>query len=339
MRKSLRNVDVEAVLQKLGIQYVVRDNFELYSRCPNPEHKDKDPSWHIHSELKHPKNGVFHCWSCKWSGNVVNLVMKVKGISFSHAVRFVELCKKEIVYDDQQVTDDDYEKIFKGEPGEISMEWKGSPIVLEPIVCGVGKAWEYLQSRFIGQKYIELFGLLDWKEKQRVIVPIRREGRLISWIGRSYVGDKPKTLAPKNAPKRWELFGYDQINLNVNAISVTEGWVDVIRLLQIGRPNPIALCGSKATEYQVEFLSQFKNIELWLDGDKAGEVMAENLVSWLGHGRRISVVDLPEGKDPGSYAPWKLAEFESVDWGSYTERRKANGSSGTETRSEGGVCP
>ena len=324
-RVPIRNVDVEIVVQKLGIEYTKRDDFELYARCPNPDHADKKPSWHIHAELGAHNNGLFHCWSCKWSGNVFALIMTVKRISFVRALQFAEQCRKEISYETTcEVAAEEYERSLNGvEPGEVGLIWKGKKI--QAVSIEINKdAWRYLRSRWIGSEYIERFGFLDWKEGRRVIVPIFRDGRLISWIARSYVGSKPKTLAPQNAPKKWEIFGYDNVNVATKAVTVAEGWVDVIRLMQIGRPNPIALCGSKITEYQAEFLSQFKSIEVWMDGDKAGEVLAKDAAAWLGRDRQIRVVPLPQGMDPGEYPPWELKEFEPIDWLVYLQKRRNN---------------
>jgi DNA primase len=175
----------------------------------------------------------------------------------------------------------------------------------------------------IGMKYIDGCGLLDWPAKKRILVPITRHGRLISWVARSYSGAKPKTFAPAGAPKKWELIGFDQFNRSHRTVNVCEGWVDRIRLMQIGRSNACALCGSKMSEYQAEALIFAERIIIWQDGDKAGEVMAEDLAAWLGRGRELLIVPTPSGKDPGTFSPSELSEFQPITWSEYqTQRRK-----------------
>jgi len=298
---------VPSLLRELGIDYEDRGDGELYARCPNPRHDDSNPSWHIHS-ARDSRNGVFHCWSCKWSGNVVKLVSAVKGCSMSDAAVFVERYSQKAAPLLTEPVSEDYERSLRSlEPPEIGYVWKGRRMRLYAVEEGTD-ASEYLHRRMVGRAYAERFGLQDWREKRRVVVPIRRRGRLISWIARSYIGAKPKTVAPKGAPKKWELFGYDEAS-NGRTASLCEGWVDAIRLMQAGRPNPIALCGSRVSEYQAESLAGFRKFEVWADGDHAGEGMIADLKAWFGRGREIIVYRVPVGKDPADLHPAEIVEI------------------------------
>ena len=304
-RVNLAAVDVPAVLRALGLEFEDRGEGELYARCPNPEHPDSNPSWHIHSGSD-SRNGVFFCWSCKWSGNIFTLVATVKGCAMGEAARFVAEHAREEVSIGEPAGPEDYERSLRAvEPPEIGLEWKGRRIEARPVEWG-SEAAEYLRRRMIGMAYVQKFSMLDWKERRRVIVPITRGGRMISWIARSYVGGKPKTLAPRNAPKRWELFGYDQLGFGP-VVSICEGWADQIRLAQAGRPNPVALCGSRVSEQQAESLARFKRFEVWPDGDTAGEGLVRDLRAWLGRGREFVVFRVPDRKDPSDLHPAEIA--------------------------------
>ena len=320
----IRNVDVEAVVKKLGIEYVKKEE-ELYAKCPNPGHSDRSPSWHINTGggLQH---GLFYCWSCGWKGNIFKLVMTVKKCSFPAALRFVNDCRAELNIIDYEVKEEDYEiNLWSREPGEIGLVWKDKPIKTRPIIRdgGESKAYKYLLDRKIGGRYILQFGMLDWIKKQRIIVPIRRNSKMISWVARSYAGSKTKTLAPQGAPKRWEIFNYDGLDMSIDTISVIEGWADAIRLMQAKRPNPAALCGSKVSEYQAEFISKFKRIEVWKEGDKAGDELAEQVAGWFGRNREIFIYEMPRGKDPGDFSPQALCNFKPKTWDHY--RGEKNG--------------
>jgi len=312
-RISLRNIDVAKVLDALGIVYQ-KNKDELYAKCLHPEHKERTPSWHIRAKLGDEKNGIFFCWSCGWKGNLITLVSNVKKVGFPAALSMVEEFQKSapIV---KEVGEEEYLKPMQSfEPPEIrDFIWAGKKIRTYPIRTG-GEAFEYLIGRNIGGRYVEECGLLDWPEKGRIIVPIRRHKKMISWVARSYRDELPKTLAPAGAPKKWELLGFDEIDRAKEEISLCEGWVDRIRLMQIGCINPCALCGSKMSEFQADAIGFAKKITIWQDGDRAGEVMSRDLASWLGRGRELWIVRFPQGRDPGSFNPSDLSEFKPISW-------------------------
>lgn len=312
-----RRADVEKVLAGLGIDFERKPDDDLYAICPNPGHPEKGPSWHIRAVPGDDKNGVFNCWSCKWSGDLFDLVMKIKGCDFPAALEFVEASAIQAMPADAVASPDDYLRdMGPCEPPGIGYEWPDREGTLRPFkptrirpgcVCS-----SYLTGRLIGQQYIDRYGLLDWQEMSRVIVPITRGARLISWVARSYNGRNPKTFAPKGAPKLWELFGLDQLDRSTPEVNLAEGWADAIRLAQIGVPNPLAICGSSLTEYQVDDILFARKITIWMDGDRAGRALSEDAVAWLD--REFHVVELPEKTDPGDYHPGDLAKFESQNW-------------------------
>jgi DNA primase len=43
-------------------------------RCPHPDHKDKNPSFHVYPD------GRFHCYGCGWHGDATDLWAVVKGL-------------------------------------------------------------------------------------------------------------------------------------------------------------------------------------------------------------------------------------------------------------------
>jgi DNA primase len=324
-RRVRKAADIEALLRRLGIKFERRDD-DLYALCPNPGHSEKDPSWHIRSVTGDPKNGVFNCWSCKWTGDVFTLVSEIRKVDFARALAFVKtFAKPEASRPAATVSDDDYTRNLRAvEPPEIGFFWPNADGDLEPFdprrIAEGTPCGNYLASRWIGSQYIERHGFLDWPEKNRVVVPIRRRGRMISWIARSYNGGKPKTFAPKGAPKRWELFGLDYLDRSVPEVNLVEGWVDHIRISQIRTLNALALCGSKMTEPQVEEILFAQRIIVWMDGDKAGEVLAGDVAAWLGRGRTLMIVEMPKGKDPGDYSPKEISSFQAEPWNDYKRR-------------------
>lgn len=323
---SFAHLDVEALLKSLDISYERRED-ELYAKCPNPEHTDSEPSWHIKAlrdsvSGSSSLNGIFNCWSCGWSGNAAKLVMTLKSCSFVDALRYTNECGLEHeIPVEVDIDESDYDWMLRDEEPELlkQYEWKGKSIKTRPAQRDIAseQCMDYLDSRLIGAKYIKKFGIVEWRRARRVIVPITRNGKMISWVARSYNGSLPKTLTPLGAPKKWELFNYDHLNCSQDLVSIVEGWADVIRLDQVGKVNPLGLCGSKLGEYRADALSRFKKIDIYMDGDLAGEVLANEIVEWLGRGRIIRVCRFADGKDPADYKPSELSNFKLINWSEY----------------------
>lgn len=57
-----------------------------YYRCLCPFHVEKTPSFFVLD-----KKGIFKCLGCGEKGDVFEFVMKIRGVSFPRAVRFVAL--------------------------------------------------------------------------------------------------------------------------------------------------------------------------------------------------------------------------------------------------------
>lgn len=317
---NLSKVNVKAVLDYLGIKTEKRGN-ELYARCPHPKHNDSDPSWSIKDEPGNKRHAVFSCWSCKWSGNILTLIAAVKKISIAEAQKIVEEFSTKRPQGRPTTEKDLLRGLDKYEPPDLGgYFWKGEQIQTEPIIPGT-ESFAYLSSRWIGMEWIEKCNLVDWPDKKRILVPVHLNGKLISWVARSYNGGSPKTLAPKEAPKSWELIGIDEVVKIAGVANLTEGWADRIRLMQIKKANPLGLNGARISEQQAEMILWADKIVVWMDGDRAGEVLAGEAVTWLGKTREIWVVPFPPRTDPAFYSPKVVATYKPILWSEFRKRR------------------
>jgi DNA primase len=303
-----RLVSMRDVLDALGIEYRVNGD-ELVARCRSGEHEDKNPSWSMHDEPGEESNGLFHCFSCGWGGDVFRLVEKVKDCRFVEAFDLVaEFLCTPVPVDrvSGNYAEVDYRRIFRS--------YRPTPVRLPPGVRKVldgSECMRYLLGRGIGTAEIERFGLLDWAWRRRVMVPITREGVLVTWTARSYAGEKPKALHPETEEKhtgaRWGIFGLDQVAKDYGEVSITEGWASAIRVYQAGFANPVAVCGSKMTEEQAGELRRVARfVTIWQEGDAGGRTLVKSVVAWLGRGTNIEIVRLEKNKDPADCTPEEL---------------------------------
>lgn len=199
------------------------------------------------------------------------------------------------------------------------------------------KGWDGLVS-FLVSKKVPLnlslkLGLVKKGEKQgkyydffrnRIIFPIvDREERVIGFGGRIF--EKGETGAKYiNSPespvyhKGRELYGFFQAKKSIRetkTVVLVEGYMDVIRLHEVGIATAVAPLGTSLTEGQIKFLSRFaENFVLMLDGDEAGQRAQMRAVHLLWkEGFHPQVVELPVGEDPDSLATkWKKADFEKT---------------------------
>ncbi len=138
----------------------------------------------------------------------------------------------------------------------------------------------------------------------RIIIPIKMEGKLMGWQAR-YVGDKedwkkariPKYYNLSNMPKRSMLYNYD-IAIKQNLVVICEGPMDAWR---VGKPG-VAIMGRTMSYQQKDLV-----IKHWRDGlvlimlDKDAEPEAyaihDQLKSLV---RNVKVIKIEGTKDPGS---------------------------------------
>lgn len=149
--------------------------------------------------------------------------------------------------------------------------------------------------------------------RDRIMFPIRNvKGVCIGFGGRVLGDEKPKYLNSPETPlfsKGHELYGLlearEAIRQNGFAL-VTEGYMDVVALAQLGFANAVATLGTACTPEHVRKLLRFTDsIVFSFDGDQAGRRAArkalEAALPHAGDTRSIKFLFLPPEHDPDSY--------------------------------------
>jgi len=87
VQRLLRKVDMEEVLEELGIEVLWYNGPDVYAECPDPDHEDEHPSFHVCVEDEENDEGRcrlgwFNCWSHPDDSmrgfNFLDLVAKIK---------------------------------------------------------------------------------------------------------------------------------------------------------------------------------------------------------------------------------------------------------------------
>ncbi len=192
---------------------------------------------------------------------------------------------------------------------------------------GLGYApegWRHLASVFaqyddplLSDSGLVIVGEEDGKRydrfRDRIMFPIRNvKGECIGFGGRVLGDDKPKYLNSPETPvfhKGSELYGLYEARTAIREAGfalVTEGYMDVVALAQLGFENAVATLGTACTAEHIAKLLRFTDSVVFsFDGDAAGRRAARKaLDAAIPHAadtRSVKFLFLPSEHDPDSF--------------------------------------
>ena len=149
--------------------------------------------------------------------------------------------------------------------------------------------------------------------RDRIMFPIRNvKGECIGFGGRVLGDDKPKYLNSPETPvfsKGRELYGLFEARTALRQhgyVLVTEGYMDVVALAQLGFPNTVATLGTACTPEHVQKLFRFTDSVVFsFDGDSAGRRAARKALDaalpFASDVRTVKFLFLPSEHDPDSF--------------------------------------
>ncbi|RYF60937.1 MAG: DNA primase [Comamonadaceae bacterium] len=149
--------------------------------------------------------------------------------------------------------------------------------------------------------------------RDRVMFPIRNiKGECIGFGGRVLNDEKPKYLNSPETPvfsKGRELYGLFEARSALRELGhvlVTEGYMDVVALAQLGFPNAVATLGTACTSEHLQKLFRFTDAVVFsFDGDAAGRRAArkalDGALPYASDVRSIKFLFLPAEHDPDSF--------------------------------------
>lgn len=189
-------------------------------------------------------------------------------------------------------------------------------------------AWDSLRSVFAdyqAQALVESGMVIDKSDddgahrkrydrfRDRIMFPIRNtKGQVIGFGGRILDQGEPKYLNSPETPlyqKGLELYGLFEARQAIREagyVLVTEGYMDVVALAQLGFPQAVATLGTACTPTHVQkLLRQTDHVVFSFDGDSAGRRAARRaLDACLAHvndNKVIKFLFLPTEHDPDSF--------------------------------------
>jgi DNA primase len=149
--------------------------------------------------------------------------------------------------------------------------------------------------------------------RDRLMFPIRNaKGECIGFGGRVFGDEKPKYLNSPETPvfhKGRELYGLFEARSALRDMGyalVTEGYMDVVALAQLGFANAVATLGTACTAEHVHKLFRFTDAVVFsFDGDAAGRRAARKALDaalpYASDTRSVKFLFLPAEHDPDSF--------------------------------------
>jgi DNA primase len=266
---------VQRVLAGSGIDVYSELDADFIIFCPF-HNNYRSPAGEINKST-----GIFYCFSCQKTSDLVEFVMFTSNRTYFESVRFIKSKEQESNLEQEMVrqlhTKQDYVLYDELQVKRLHQQAVDSP-----------RATSYFYGRRITQESILKFGLGFSENQDMVTIPVHSpDGMLLGFVGRSVEGKDFKNTP--GLPKSKTLFNLNRVK-TADKVYVVESSFDAIRLDQIGFPA-VATLGANVSAMQIELLQKyFNNVIVIADNDEAGGNMKNRLLEKLGS--RVSVIQL-----------------------------------------------
>jgi DNA primase len=257
-----------------------------------PFHAEKSPSFSVNAE-----EGLYYCFGCSASGDVITFVRNVMHLDFVEAVEFLAgRYGITLRYDDERTGRDRQRKSVLTDAMEKAVDWYHQRLLSG---ADAGPARSYLRSRGYGRDLVEQFRIGwapdDWDAltkalrlpedvlrdtglgfinrrgrpqdsfRGRVMFPIfDTAGHPVAFGGRILQGsDGPKYKNSPETPiysKSRTLYGLNWAKTDATTageVIVCEGYTDVIAFFQADLPRAVATCGTALADEHFRMLKNF----------------------------------------------------------------------------------
>jgi len=143
---------------------------------------------------------------------------------------------------------------------------------------------------------IQVTKIEDVRGSKRDFIIERAKKLLENLDAKGDIGEMSKTLKEESRVARIQEYGDERLpagDLSGNEIIVVEGRADVVNLLKNRINNVIGMNGTKLPA-EIAKLGEEKEITLFIDGDRGGKLIAQNVI----HNAKVAYVAVaPDGKE------------------------------------------
>jgi DNA primase len=288
-------------LDALGIEWT-REGKELVAKCP--AHADTSPSWHMRDDPTHASHTLHHCWSCKFGGDLVALVMHMRVSSARAAKIWIASIDKS-----QPVAPPDIEsgpRIRFDRTRTMGRRFTlPRGLVVEDLALWPTPARGYIATRSITAAQVARWGMgysVEGRLEGRIVFVLRnRAGHPVSYMGRTFSDEGKRYLYPRTdeGADLDVMFGEEHwpAPSRRTRIVVTEGAANGLAVERASSDVIGALGGSILRPMFVAKLATFREVIVMTDADSAGDKVASEIEMALARHTRTIRARLPDKVD------------------------------------------
>lgn len=342
----ISKTSIENLKNQIDIVDIVSSFIELKKSGANfkaccPFHGEDTPSFTVS-----PAKQIYHCFGCSNGGDAIKFVMEYEKLTYPEAIeKIATLTNFNLEYDNNDsqalntlildaVNNYYQNNLFSNSNALQYLNSRGiTKESIDKFQIGYASSSNdtitYLKNNFFDLNMAKELGVIDSGSNglyarfiERITFPIfLQSGKLVGFGGRTISGHNAKYVnspATKLFKKSALLFGYNLARDSIyqsKEIIITEGYLDVIMLNQVGFANSVATLGTALTSQHIPLLKKSDaKVILGYDGDKAGMEAAYKASILLAQNDFVGgVVIFQNGQDPADYVKeGKVDELKSL---------------------------
>lgn len=298
--------DGEKLARVLMHYRLITDTYSLQYKIVCPFHADQNPSM-----LVDLSDGRWFCFGCQKSGDAQGFVRLMEkqyhGLNDLQAYKRYQKILSSTEYSDIKITTATkrerkrhnaqlYAEAYDFYHGLSQVDWTREDLPEYMHDCR-----EYMLQRGFTAETLNLCGCrYTYQRNYELIFPMYDNGKFRGWVSRTRipeVAEKRKYLYNEGFRRATTVVGEYR---NCSTVYIVEGYMDRLKLVQLGIPNAVAILGWKASNQQIQRLQAqgIRHVISALDNDDCGRRGTE----WL---RKHFVVTrfryLKGIKDPGDF--------------------------------------
>lgn len=320
LKKLMTEDKIQALLESLGANGIIRDSNGFRSSCPI--HHSKGTTAFVLNPNKMAYTCYGECDDNKKDGDIINLVEHSQNISYTSAVEYIcESCEIDInLLEDNgeflleelklkidhlltEISDD------KSIEEDTEFYYGVKPLTEEVLQNFLKKKDElgFIDSQGFKDSTLELFESgYDSKEKRWLLPQRSPEGELLGFDGRDITNKAKAKWKKRNGLLKNKLLGrLDIVGEEIqkeNKIIIVEGKKDMLAVYETGLKHVSCTYGSTLSKEQKELIDSLidEEIILFVDGDKAGYKLALSIVKLCYPEYIITAIEIEDSEDPAT---------------------------------------
>ena len=299
-----------------------------------PFHSEKTPSFCVYVDTN-----SFYCFGCGVGGDAISFVSLAEKLSYKESAEFLanklgievsdggfraNLLKKKEVYELNRLSAKFYYSFLTSKPENYGLAYIHSRGLKDSTIKHFGLGYSsnngyslvnYLKKNKFSEEVILKSNLgiklrngnLRDRFVNRIMFPVVDiKGNVVAFGARSLNNEKPKYLNTSDTivfKKCDNLYSLNFAKKQKDYFILTEGYMDVISLYQLGFKSAVASLGTSLTLNQCKLISRYTNkLYICYDNDKAGELATERALTLLEKEKLlIGVMQLKGAKDPDEF--------------------------------------